>query len=111
MTDLTGAPNSALPAVDRRSLLARLRSDRFFLVGAVIVALSLFLAAFGPLISPYDPLRSTGEISTPPPPIETWPRLLYETVSGQREAPPHWFGTDQSASTSSRESYPRRART
>ena len=96
MTDLTGAPNSALPAVDRRGLLARLRSDRFFLVGAVIVVLSLFLAAFGPLISPYDPLRSTGEISTPPPPIETWPRLLYETVSGQREAPPHWFGTDQS---------------
>ena len=96
MTDLTGAPNAALPAVDRRGLLARLRSDRFFLVGAVIVALSLFLAAFGPLISPYDPLRSTGEISTPPPPIEIWPRLLYETVSGQREAPPHWFGTDQS---------------
>ena len=96
MTDLTGAPSSALPAVDRRGLLARLRSDRFFLVGAVIVALSLFLAAFGPLISPYDPLRSTGEISTPPPPIETWPRLFYETVSGQRETPPHWFGTDQS---------------
>ena len=96
MTDLTGAPNSALPAVDRRGLLARFRSDRFFLVGAVIVALSLFLAAFGPLISPYDPLRSTGEISVSPPPIETWPRLFYETISGAREAPPHWFGTDQS---------------
>jgi len=96
MTDLTGAPSSPLPAVDRRGLLARLRSDRFFLVGVVIVALSLFLAAFGPLISPYDPLRSIGEISAPPPPIETWPRLFYETVSGQREAPPHWFGTDQS---------------
>ena len=96
MTDLTGAPNAALPAVDRRGLLARLRSDRFFLVGTVIVVLSLFLAAFGPLISPYDPLRSTGEISAPPPPIESWPRLFYETVSGQREAPPHWFGTDQS---------------
>ena len=96
MTDLTGAPNSALPAVDQRRLLARLRSDRFFLVGAVVVVLSLFLAAFGPLISPYDPLRSTGEISAPPPPIETWPRLLYETISGAREAPPHWFGTDQS---------------
>ena len=96
MTDLTGASSSALPAVDRRGLLARMRSDRFFLVGAVIVALSLFLAAFGPLISPYDPLRSTGEISAPPPPIENWPRLFYETVSGQRETPPHWFGTDQS---------------
>ncbi len=96
MTELAGAPNAAMPAVDRRGLLARLRSDRFFLVGAVIVALSLFLAAFGPLISPYDPLRSTPEISAPPPPIEAWPRLLYETVSGQREAPPHWFGTDQS---------------
>ena len=28
--------------------------------------------------------------------IETWPRLFYETISGAREAPPHWFGTDQS---------------
>ena len=96
MTELTPASESALPVADGRNLLTRLRSDRFFMVGAVVIALSLFLAAFGPLISPYDPLRSTGEISVPPPPFETWPRLLYETVSGQHEAPPHWFGTDQS---------------
>ena len=96
MIDPAYVPDDVLPPAGRNGLLARLRGDRFFLAGAVIVALSLFLAAFGPLISPYDPLRSTGDISVPPPPIEAWPRLLYETVSGAREAPPHWFGTDQS---------------
>ncbi len=96
MSDPARVPDDVLPTAGRNGLLARLRGDRFFLAGAMIVALSLFLAAFGPLISPYDPLRSTGDISVPPPPIEAWPRLLYETVSGAREAPPHWFGTDQS---------------
>lgn len=96
MSDPARVPDDVLPTACRNGLLARLSGDRFFLAGAVIVALSLFLAAFGPLISPYDPLRSTGDISVPPPPIEAWPRLLYETVSGAREAPPHWFGTDQS---------------
>ncbi len=96
MTEIAPTPESALPAAGEPRLLKRLRGDRFFVVGGVIVLLSLFLAAFGPMISPYDPLSSTGEISAPPPAIEDWPRLFYETISGKREKPPHWFGTDQS---------------
>jgi peptide/nickel transport system permease protein len=96
MTDTTPAPDATLQFSGQPRLLKRLRTDRFFMVGAAIVALSLFLAAFGPMISPYDPMSSTGEISVPPPPIEDWPELLYETIIGDREQPPHWFGTDQS---------------
>ena len=41
----------------------RLRKDPLFLIGSIIVALSLFLAAFGPHIAPYDPTAATAEIA------------------------------------------------
>ena len=88
-----GAPT---PKARRFARLDRFGGNKFFVFGLSVVVLSIFLAAFGATISPYDPLEATGDISVPPPPITEWPRLFYLTVSGQLERPPHWFGTDQS---------------
>ena len=77
-------------------LRERLRKDRLFLIGCIIVALSLFLAAFGPYIAPYDPTAATPEIAEPPPALSDWPALLVGTLKGTNETPPHWLGTDQS---------------
>src|SRR6478609_7173829 len=74
----------------------RLRKDPIFLAGCIIVALSLFLAAFGPVISPFDPTAATAEISEPPPALSEWPGLLLGTIRGTNETPPHWLGTDAS---------------
>jgi peptide/nickel transport system permease protein len=74
----------------------RLRQDPIFLAGCIIVALSLFLAAFGPVIAPYDPTAATAEIGEPPPALSEWPGLLLGVVKGTNETPPHWLGTDQS---------------
>jgi peptide/nickel transport system permease protein len=93
-----GQGQDSAPA-PRRWLFARLDAfsgNKFFAFGVFIVALSIFLAAFGAMISPYDPQAATGDISVPPPPITEWPRLFYLAISGQLERPPHWFGTDQS---------------
>ena len=38
----------------------RLRKDPLFLIGCIIVALSLFLAVFGPAIAPYDPTAASA---------------------------------------------------
>lgn len=76
--------------------LVALGANKFLVFGLFIVALSIFLAAFGATISPYDPMAATGDISVPPPPIVEWPRLFYLTLSGELARPPHWFGTDQS---------------
>ena len=86
------------PAPKRRRFarLDRFSGNKFLIFGISVVALSIFLAAFGAAISPYDPIEATGDISVPPPPIVEWPRLFYLAVSGQLERPPHWFGTDQS---------------
>ena len=62
-----------------------------FAVGVVLVVLALFLAAFGPLIAPYNPTVATPDV------------LLGPSAS-------HWFGTD-SASTSSPVFSPVRAST
>jgi peptide/nickel transport system permease protein len=51
--------------------------DALFMTGAIIVGISLFLAAFGESIAPYDPQIPVGPPSTPP-------SLEY------------WFGTDSS---------------
>ncbi|SVC22127.1 uncharacterized protein METZ01_LOCUS274981 [marine metagenome] len=88
-----GAPT---PKARRFARLDRFGSKKFFVFGLSVVVLSIFLAAFGATISPYDPLEATGDISVPPPPITEWPRLFYLAVSGELERPPHWFGTDQS---------------
>lgn len=50
----------------------------FFLTGVVIVAVTLFLTAFGPIVAPYEPERANaGSILQPP-------------------SAAHWFGTDES---------------
>lgn len=74
----------------------RLRKDPLFLIGCIIVALSLFLAVFGPHIAPYDPTAATPEIAEPPPALSEWPKLFLGTIMGTNETPPHWLGTDQS---------------
>ena len=74
----------------------RLRKDPLFLIGSIIVALSLFLAAFGPHIAPYDPTAASAEIAEPPPALSEWPGLLVGVIRGTNETPPHWLGTDQS---------------
>jgi len=74
----------------------RLRKDPLFLTGCIIVALSLFLAAFGPNIAPYDPAAATPEISESPPALSEWPSLILGTIRGTNETPPHWLGTDAS---------------
>ena len=74
----------------------RLRKDPLFLIGSIIVALSLFLAAFGPHIAPYDPTAATAEIAEPPPALSEWPGLLVGAIRGTNETTPHWLGTDQS---------------
>ncbi|MEX2236159.1 MAG: ABC transporter permease [Dehalococcoidia bacterium] len=54
------------------------RQDRLFLVGLVIVGLSIFLAAFGPYIGPYGPQE-----------IDSASGVALTGPSGD-----HWFGTD-----------------
>ena len=57
----TAAPPRASPALRRlRAFAAFARRQPSFALGLVIVALTLFLAAFGPLIAPYHPERRAG---------------------------------------------------
>ncbi|WP_419908258.1 ABC transporter permease [Hoeflea sp.] len=72
------------------------RPDWFFRFGVGIVAVVVALAAIGPSIAPYDPTVSTPTFSVPPPPLTQWPSLLFQSLTGQLERPPHWFGTDAS---------------
>jgi peptide/nickel transport system permease protein len=48
-----------------------------FAIGTVLVAVSLFLAVFGPVIAPYDPIKPSSDVLVGP--------------NGD-----HWFGTDSS---------------
>lgn len=72
----------------------KLKEDRLFAFGVFIIALSLFLAAFGPSIAPYDPNAATGNVSVAPPDLLDWPKLLWGSITGTNATPPHWFGTD-----------------
>lgn len=74
----------------------RRRRDWLLWVGIVIVATAVFLAAFGPLIAPYDPTLATMRVNVPPPSPADWPELIWLSVSGSLDEPPHWFGTDAS---------------
>lgn len=76
-------------------LWKKFKEEKLFAFGCIILFLSLFLAVFGPIISPYDPNSATGNVSVAPPPIWDWPALLFQTVF-QGADPPHWFGTDNS---------------
>jgi peptide/nickel transport system permease protein len=88
-------PSAAPPArISRRRIGLFLRQNALLDVGLAIVAISLFLAAFGPVIAPYDPQLPTPAVSAPPPSLASVPGLIVETVLGQRERPVHWFGTE-----------------
>ncbi len=76
-------------------LWKKFKEEKLFAFGTIILFLSIFLAIFGPIISPYDPGAATGNVSVPPPPIWEWPSLFIQTVF-QGAEPPHWFGTDNS---------------
>lgn len=65
-------------------------------LGIGIIVLSMVLAAFGPLLSPYDPTSAGSDISVPPPALAEIPALLLGSLTGQNKTPPHWMGTDQS---------------
>jgi len=82
--------------VARFNFREKLATDRLFAFGCFIIVLSLFLAAFGPTISPYDPTAATSEVSEAPPALWEWPGLLWESFFGKLERPVHWLGTDQS---------------
>jgi peptide/nickel transport system permease protein len=64
--------------------------------GIVIVTISVVLAIVGPDIAPYDPEVPGLEVSQPPPSVSSIPGLLWDTATGSREEPVHWFGTDSS---------------
>ncbi len=72
------------------------KTDWLFRIGLAIVCLVTFLAAFGPLIAPYDPTVSTPFVAVPPPPLTDWPGLMWGVLSGSADKTPHWFGTDAS---------------
>ncbi len=73
----------------------KFKEERLFAFGCIILVTSIFLAFFGPVISPYDPNEATGNVSVSPPHITDWPGLLIDTVFKGAD-PPHWFGTDNS---------------
>lgn len=82
VTDLSDPP-PAMGGPGRFSLrrsLAFIRRRPLLAVGIVIVAVSFFLAAFGPLIAPYSPTAADGGA----------------ILQGPSAA--HWFGTDSSGS-------------
>lgn len=65
--------------------------------GILLVSVSIFLAFFGPYVSPYDPVMTTGEKSLlPPPSLMQVPNLIVEAISGKLTKPVHWLGTDNS---------------
>lgn len=99
MTTDTVEPPEVVDVFKKRrqiDLWKKFKEERLFAFGCIIVALSLFLAAFGPAISPYDPQFATGDVSNPPPAILEWPGLLWNSIFGDLEKPVHWFGTDSS---------------
>ena len=71
-------------------------ADWLFRIGGAIVALVLFLAAFGPTLAPYNPTLTTPEVSSPPPALADLPRLILTAIVSKNTAPVHWFGTDAS---------------
>ena len=82
------------PVFSARRVARFLRQNLLFDLGLVIVGFSLFLAAFGPVIAPYDPDLPTPEVSAPPPSLASVPGLFLETLQGKHPHPVHWFGTE-----------------
>src|SRR3954447_25384496 len=89
--DLGGQPSP----YERARLAARVAGHQKLLAfGIGIVAVSIFLAIFGPIIAPYNPIKPTGRRSLPPPDLVAIPGLLVDTITGSLAKPVHWFGTD-----------------
>lgn len=84
-----------MPTKRKINLVKKFKEEKLFAFGVIIVALAIFLAFFGPLISPYNPNFATGNVSVSPPNILDWPGLFIDTVFLGAD-PPHWFGTDNS---------------
>ncbi|NQV81078.1 MAG: hypothetical protein HQ495_11030, partial [Alphaproteobacteria bacterium] len=84
-----------VPTKRKIDLIRKFKQEKLFAFGVIIVALAIFLAFFGPIISPYDPNFATGNVSVSPPNILDWPGLFVDTVF-LGATPPHWFGTDNS---------------
>lgn len=76
--------------------MARPRADWLLRLGIVIVAVVTFLAAFGPMLAPFNPTLTTPEVSLPPPALSDWPRLIVTAILSENKEPVHWFGTDAS---------------
>lgn len=84
------------PTDEATTLPPRKRRDWLFGIGLAIVTIVVVLAAIGPWIAPYDPTSITPRIVEPPPALSQVPGLLWETITGTLEHPPHWMGTDAS---------------
>jgi peptide/nickel transport system permease protein len=82
----------AVGAMGRRAR----RGGPLLWLGSAIIALSLLLAAFGPMISPYDPTTASNDVSLAPPPLGDLPGLVMGSLTGSNAQSPHWMGTDQS---------------
>jgi peptide/nickel transport system permease protein len=72
------------------------RENKALPVGLFIIVLSLFLAVFGPMLTPYDPGGASMDVSLPPPSVAELPGLIAGVFTGSHPQAPHWFGTDQS---------------
>jgi len=94
-TNLSEHAAEAVPTKRKIDLIKKFREEKLFAFGVIIVALAVFLAFFGPMISPYNPNFATGNVSVSPPHILDWPGLFIDTVFLGAD-PPHWFGTDNS---------------
>src|SRR3954452_11561040 len=89
--DIGGQPSP----YERARLAARVAGHQKLLaLGIGIVAVSIFLAIFGPAIAPYNPVKPTGRPSLPPPDLLAVPGLFVDTITGTLAKPVHWFGSD-----------------
>jgi peptide/nickel transport system permease protein len=89
----TAAVPSSIGGRAARTVRALLR-DPLLGIGLAIVAISLMLVIFGPVMAPYDPQTPTPDVSKAPPDLSSIPSLLVQTFQGKLSNPVHWFGTD-----------------
>jgi peptide/nickel transport system permease protein len=59
-------PRTVAPAEPRFALLARLFENRVTVIGLAIVLFWVVIALTAPLIAPYDPNRTSGDLTVPP---------------------------------------------
>jgi peptide/nickel transport system permease protein len=71
-----------------------IRQSWLVAVGGAIVAAAVILALIGPYITPYPADFPSSAVLAPPPSISAIPGLIWDTLTGARAQPVHWFGTD-----------------